>query len=226
MCRYIPGLMQQLELSLLHMLPLLQPADATRLKEPLRRNQHLLLSLAAKVAASCAGQQQQAAAAAGAACSYMGCTTDVNCITALAQGQHAAGRDMHAAGPAEGSTQVDGQCAAQSALPADPFGQGPRLSSDGAVSEYACRSSSGAGRGPASSTIAAGRSTCAVHTGSCECGQDAGAAGASASASTTISGGLLNPPDAIKGLSQVLGPGVLDAWAERHGNIAGQQQGA
>lgn len=191
MLRYIPGLVQQLELSLLQMLPLLQPADATRLKEPLRRNQQLLLSLAAKAAAGSTGQHQPAAAAgatasaavtarhghAGHCLHNIVCTTDENCLTALAQGQHAAGRGMLASGPADGSAKVDGQCAAQSALPADPFGQGTRLSSNGG-----------------------------------------------ASAGSVFSGVLLDPPDAVKGLCQVLGPGVIDAWAEVHGNIPGEQQ--
>jgi len=74
------------------------------------------------------------------------------------------------------------------------------------------------------STSAAGRSTCAVHT-SCVCGHNAGAAASAvgASAGSTFSGGRLDPPDAVNKMSQVLGPGILDAWAERHGNIPRQQ---
>ncbi|KAF8069477.1 hypothetical protein HT031_001593 [Scenedesmus sp. PABB004] len=95
--RYIPGLGAQLRASLLHMLGMLQPSDAARLREPLRRRRALL----ARVLGGSTGCQGGAAVEPAAARSQPGLPADpFSQQGAAPSGGRAAPPADHAAPPA------------------------------------------------------------------------------------------------------------------------------
>jgi hypothetical protein len=177
-CRYITGLQAQLESSLCHLLTLLLPSDAPRLREPLKRDQQLLLSVAAKMLPMPAA----GAAAPGAATQLPqlagGSSGAGSCHSGFGGNAHAGGAasgagSMLAAGMAglelqdgDGSSSrssrvlQQGVKAGGTALPVDPFSQGARLSADGvAVLQQAGSSSSPGGSSMTAANASASSTT-------------------------------------------------------------------
>lgn len=108
-CRYVPALQAQLQQSLLHMLAMLQPTDATRLREPLQRRRQQLLQLL---------QQHTAASDAIGSAD----TLEAGTVHAPVDSNSSNGRrhgQQRAVAGAAATAAVDRQH-----LPSDPFGQG------------------------------------------------------------------------------------------------------
>lgn len=140
--RYIPSLTEQLELSLLHMLALLQASDAARLKVHLNRSRPLLLSTIQKhavLAAAAAAAQpvedngsRSSSVAPVAAHSAVGC----GCSGGASAFATAANTGVAAAGAAAATGSRS------QGLPVDPFSQGDnstsRSSESGSVLQVDC----------------------------------------------------------------------------------------
>lgn len=237
--RYIPGLQVQLEASLLHLLALLLPSDSNRLQDQLRRNQPLLLSVLSKAAAAAEGpaQQQHALQDAGGQHGASSCMLPAQQQHALQDASGDVAGAQHSASSCRGPAQQE-HALQDTGLPADPFGQGARLSSEDSSSagnreqplpettRVTSKSSGSIIHSSGADPTAVGGMYPAKKAGRQPAKGVAGGTDASTSnravsgdglGSTVIVTAAGSAADArvqevLGCLSRVLGPGVLDAW--------------